>query len=217
MSTEIIENLKKAVLEYDSQGAANWAKKAVQEKIDPFKAQDAMTAVIREIGDGFGKGELFLPDLVGAADAMSAATPILNEEIERSGAKKESLGIVVIGTVYGDMHTIGKSMVATLLTAEGFEVNDLGIDVNSEEFVKGVKKYRPHILAMSALMTMTAPEQKKVIETLKNEGLRDKVRIMVGGGAITQEFADGIGADGYDPTAPGAVTLARRLIGNERG
>ncbi len=82
MSAEIIENLKKAVLEYDSQGAANWAKEAVQEKIDPFKAQDAMTAVIRQIGDGFGKGELFLPDLVGAADAMSAATPILNEEIQ---------------------------------------------------------------------------------------------------------------------------------------
>ena len=216
MSTEIIENLKKAVLEYDSRGAANWAKKSVQEKIDPFKALDAMTAVIREIGDGFGKGELFLPDLIGAADAMSAATPMLNEEIKRSGAKKESLGTVVIGTVYGDIHTIGKSMVATLLTAEGFEVNDLGIDVNSEEFVKGVKKYRPHILAMSALMTMTAPEQKKVIETLKNEGLRDKVKIMVGGGAITQEFADGIGADGYDPTAPGAVKLARRLIGNLR-
>ena len=217
MSTEIIENLKKAVLEYDGQGAANWAKKVVQEKIDPFMALDAMTMVIRQIGDGFGKGELFLPDLVGAADAMSAATPIINEEIKRSGTKKESLGIVVIGTVYGDIHTIGKSMVATLLTAEGFEVNDLGIDVNSEEFVKGVKKYRPHILAMSALMTMTAPEQKKVIETLIKEGLRNHVKIMVGGGAITQEFAEGIGADGYDPTAPGAVKLARRLIGKERG
>ncbi|MBA7687351.1 hypothetical protein ES703_95812 [subsurface metagenome] len=104
-------------------------------------------------------------------------------------------------------------MVATLLIAGGFVVNDLGINVTSERFVEGIKKYKADILAMSALMTMTAPEQRKVIETLKKEGLRDKVKIMVGGGAITQEFANSIGADGYDPTAPGAVKLARRLIG----
>ncbi|MCK4723759.1 MAG: cobalamin-dependent protein, partial [Dehalococcoidia bacterium] len=108
--------------------------------------------------------------------------------------------------------TIGKTMVATLLTAEGFAVEDLGINVTAEQFVEGVRKYEPDILAMSALMTMTAPEQKKVIETLKNQDLRDKVKIMVGGGAITQEFADSIGADGYDPTAPGAAKLARKLV-----
>jgi len=150
--------------------------------------------------------------LVGAADAMSAATPIIDEEIARVGAKKESLGSAVIGTVYGDIHTIGKTMVATLLTAEGFAVEDLGINVTAEQFVEGVRKYEPDILAMSALMTMTAPEQRKIIETLKNQGLRDKVKIMVGGGAITQEFADSIGADGYDPTAPGAAKLARKLV-----
>lgn len=212
MSVEIIENLKKAILEYDSEAAANWAKKAVQEKMDPNEALRAMTEAIREIGNGFGAGELFLPDLVGAADAMSAATPVIDEELQRVGAKRESLGSAVIGTVYGDIHTIGKTMVATLLTAEGFAVEDLGINITAEQFVEGVRKYEPDILAMSALMTMTAPEQKKVIETLKNQGLRDKVKIMVGGGAITQEFADSIGADGYDPTAPGAAKLARKLI-----
>jgi len=212
MSVEIIENLKKAILEYDSEGAANWARKAVQEKMNPNEALRAMTEAIREIGNGFGAGELFLPDLVGAADAMSAATPVIDEELQRVGAKRESLGSAVIGTVYGDIHTIGKTMVATLLTAEGFAVEDLGINVTAEQFVEGVKKYEPDILAMSALMTMTAPEQKKVIETLKNQGLRDKVKIMVGGGAITQEFADNIGADGYDPTAPGAAKLARKLV-----
>ena len=212
MSVEIIENLKKAILEYDSEAAANWAKKAVQEKMDPNEALRAMTEAIREIGNGFGAGELFLPDLVGAADAMSAATPVIDEELQRVGAKRESLGSAVIGTVYGDIHTIGKTMVATLLTAEGFAVEDLGINVTAEQFVEGVRKYEPDILAMSALMTMTAPEQKKVIETLKNQGLRDKVKIMVGGGAITQEFADSIGADGYDPTAPGAAKLARKLV-----
>ncbi len=212
MSVDIIENLKKAILEYDSEAAANWARQAVQEKVDPNEALSAMTEAIREIGNGFGTGELFLPDLVGAADAMSAATPIIDEEIARVGAKRESLGSAVIGTVYGDIHTIGKTMVATLLTAEGFTVEDLGINVTAEQFVEGVRKYEPDILAMSALMTMTAPEQRKIIETLKNQGLRDKVKIMVGGGAITQEFADSIGADGYDPTAPGAAKLARKLV-----
>jgi len=213
MSTEVLENLKKAIVEYDSEEAANLARRAIQEKIDPIKTLAAMTAAIKQVGDGFGKGELWLPDLVGAADAMTSATPIIEEEIKRRGITRESLGTIVIGTVYGDIHTIGKTMVATLLTAGGFVVNDLGINVTSERFVEGIKKYKADILAMSALMTMTAPEQRKVIETLKKEGLRDKVKIMVGGGAITQEFANSIGADGYDPTAPGAVKLARRLIG----
>ena len=213
MSAEILENLKKAITGYDREGAADWARKAVQERIDPIKALDTMTVAIRQIGDGFGKGELWLPDLVGAAAAMTAATPIIEEEIKRVGATRESLGIVVIGTVYGDIHTIGKTMVATLLTANGFAVNDLGINVTAESFVQGVNEHKADILAMSALMTTTAPEQRKVITALKKEGIRDTVKIMVGGGAITQEFADSIGADGYDPTAPGAVELARRLVG----
>ena len=213
MNVEILENLKKAIIEYDSEGAASWAKKAVQERIDPAKALDAMTVAIRQIGDGFSRGELFLPDLVGAADAMSAATPIIEEEIKRVGAKRESLGTVVIGTVFGDIHTIGKTMVATLLQADGFVVNDLGINVTAENFVEGIKKYNADILAMSSLMTTTAPEQRKVIETLKKESLRDRVKIMVGGGAITQQFADSIGADGYEPTAVGAMKLAKRLVG----
>ena len=213
MGVEVLEDLKKAILGYDREAAANLARKAVQEKIDPLKVLDAMTLAIRQVGDGFGKGELWLPELVGAAAAMEAATPIIEEEINRVGAKRESLGTVVIGTVYGDIHTIGKTMVATLLTADGFVVNDLGINVSAEGFVMGIKRYHADILAMSALMTTTAPEQRKVMEILKNEGLRDEVKIMVGGGAITQEFANSIGADGYDPTAPGAVSLARRLAG----
>jgi len=213
MGIEVLDNLKKAIIEYDSQGAASWARSVVKEGIDPTRALDAMTVAIRQIGDGFSRGELWLPDLVGAADAMSAATPIIEEEIKRVGAKRESLGTVVIGTVYGDIHTIGKTMVATLLQADGFIVNDLGINVTTEEFLEGINKYKADILAMSSLMTTTASEQRKVVETLKKEGIRDRVRVMVGGGAITQAFADTIGADGYDPTAPGAVKLARRLIG----
>lgn len=212
-SHEVLENLKKAIIEYDTDGAASWASKAVAEKIDPIKATDALIAAIREVGDAFGRRELWLPDLMGAAEAMQSAMPILEEEIMNRGMTRKSLGTIVIGTVYGDIHDIGKTMVGTLLTAAGFSVHDLGVNKTIEEFVEGIKEHKANILAMSALLSMTAPEQRKVIESLKEEGLRDKVKIMVGGGAITQEFADEIGADGYDATAPGAVSLARRLIG----
>ena len=213
MALEVIESLKRAVVEYDAEGAAGWARKAVVEGVAPVKAMQALTEAIRQVGDRFGKGELWLPDLVGAADAMQAAMPIIEEELKKTGAKRKSLGIVVVGTVFGDIHDIGKAMVCTLLTAGGFEVHDLGVNVKAEEFLEAIDKFRADILAMSALLTMTASEQRKVIEALRVRGARDRVKVMVGGGALTQEFADEIGADGYDPTAPGAVTLARRLLG----
>jgi methanogenic corrinoid protein MtbC1 len=213
MSAEVLEELGKAITTYDRGEAERCARELVQAKANPLKALDVMTVAIRQVGDGFGRGELWLPDLVGAAAAMEAATPIIEEEIKRIGATRESLGSIVIGTVFGDIHTIGKTMVAALLTAGGFAVVDLGINVTAESFLEGITKHNADILAMSALMTTTAPEQRKVIETLEREGLRDKIKIMVGGGAITEEFANSIGADGYDPTAPGAVRLALRLVG----
>lgn len=214
MAVETLENLKRAVIEYDVEGASSWAKKIVKEEIDPIKALDTLTEAIRQVGNGFGKGELWLPDLVGAADAMQAASAILEEELKRTGVKRETLGIVVAGTVFGDIHSIGKSMVCTLLTAGGFEVHDLGVNIKAEAFLEAIEHYKADILAMSALLTTTAPEQQKAINTLKEKGIRGKVKVMVGGGAITAEFARSIGADGYNPTAPGAVELARRLIGN---
>jgi len=213
MSIEILENLKKSVIEYDAEGAVRWVRKAIDERIDPLKVVDALTAGIKQVGDGFGKGELWLPDLVGAAGVMQSAIPIVEEEIKKRGAKRETLGTVVIGTVYGDIHNIGKTMVSTLLIAEGFTVNDLGVNIIAEKFIEAIKKYKADILAMSSLLTTTAPEQKKVIDTLKKEGFRDKVKVMVGGGAITEEFAESIGADGYDATAPGAVKLAKNMVG----
>lgn len=215
MAIEILEKLKRAVLEYDSEGAASWGRKAVAEQIDPIEAIDALTAGIRQVGDAFGRGELFLPELVAAADAMQSAMPIIEEELKKRGVKRKTLGTVVIGTVKGDIHSIGKSMVSTLLTAVGFTVHDLGINIPAEEFIKAVKDYSADILAMSALLTITMLEQAKVINALKESGLRDKVKIMVGGAPVTQDFADSIGADGYDPTAPGAVVLAKRLTGAE--
>ena len=213
MELETLENLKRAVIEYDTEAAASWARKAVETKVDPLRALDVLTGAIRQVGDGFGRGELWLPDLVGAADAMQAAMPILEEELRRTGAKREALGTVVAGAVFGDIHSIGKSMVCTLLIAGGFEVHDLGVNIKAEEFLEAIEKYKADILAMSALLTTTAVEQRKVIDTLKEKGIRGKVKVMVGGGAITAAFAESIGADGYDPTAPGAVELAKRLVG----
>ncbi len=211
--TEILTKLKKAVIEYNVEAAASWARKALEEGIDPLEALDALTKGIKQVGDGYGRGELWLPDLIGAAEAMSSAMPIIEEEIKSRGMKRETAGVIIIGTVKGDIHDIGKNIVATLLTIDGFDVIDLGVDVAADKFIQAIIKHKPSILAMSALLTMTAPEQRKVIDALKKEGIRDKVKVLIGGAAITQEFADDIGADGYDPTAAGAVNLARRLTG----
>lgn len=213
MSEEIFENMKKAVIEYDAESAARWARKAVAENVDPVAALNALTEAIRSVGDLFGQGKLWLPDLIAASETMSAATVILEEEIRRTGATKKSLGVVVIGTVSGDIHDIGKNMVATLLKAGGFEVHDLGINIQAETFVKAIVDFNADILAMSALLTTTASQQRKVIDLLTEKGLRDTVKIMVGGGGISKDFADSIGADGYDATAPGAVNLARKFVG----
>jgi methylmalonyl-CoA mutase cobalamin-binding domain/chain len=171
-----------------------------------------MTKAIRAVGEQFNRGELWLPDLIRAADVFKAALPILMDEIHKKRAVIQSLGTVVIGTVKGDIHNIGKDMVATLLSAEGFTVFDLGIDISVEKFTAAVQKNKADIIAMSALLTTTAPEQKRVVDSLTKSGIRDVVKIMVGGGAITQQFADSIGADGYAPTAPLAVKLAKNLL-----
>ena len=169
------------------------------------------------MGEKYAKDELWLPDLIGAAAAMKSAMPIIESRVMKLGRERTTSGSVVIGTVYGDVHSIGKGMVATLLLAEGFTVYDLGVDIKAEIFIDAVKKHKPDILALSALMTTTASEMKKVIEELKNRGLRDQVKIIIGGGPITHEFSQEIGADGFSPTAPGGAKLARQLIEKQKG
>lgn len=213
MSQEILNGLKKALREYEQDGCVALAKKAIEAGVDPLKAIDALTEVIQEVGDGFSRGDLFLPDLIAAGSTMGAAMSVLTAVLKQKGLERKSLGTVVIGTVFGDIHSIGKDMVSTLMTASGFTVHDLGIDVKAEQFISAIKQHRPDILAMSALLTTTAKEQKVVIEALKKEELRDKVKVIVGGGAIDQSFANSIGADGYASTAPEAVVLTKNLIG----
>lgn len=216
MNSDILDQLKNTVLEFDIDSAEDIAKKAVDSGIDPLAAAAVLTDAIRVIGNKFGSGELFLPELVCASEVLKKAFPIINEAIEAKGQKQTSLGKVVIGTVFGDIHSIGKGMVATLLYAAGFEVIDLGINVKGEDFLKAVKEQNADILAMSALLTTTATEQKNVIEGLKKDGLRDRVKVIVGGSPINQEFADSIGADGYGATAPEGVKIAKRLLGIEQ-
>jgi corrinoid protein of di/trimethylamine methyltransferase len=213
MGNEIFDNLEKAVKEFSSEDAANWAKKAVEAKLDPLKAVEALTGAIRDVGDAFAAGDYFLPELLGAAEAMQSAMPILNEEIKKGPGEIVSAGTVVAGTVAGDIHNIGKSIFCTLLSAEGFQVVDLGVDVPVDRFLGAVKEHEPDIVAMSALLTITASEQKNVIEALEKRGVRNSIKVLVGGAAISQQFADSIGADGYDSTAVGGVRLARDLLG----
>jgi len=212
MEKAILTNLAKAVLEYDNAGAQEWAQKAMDEGIEPLTALDALTDAIREVGDGFAAGELFIPELVSAAQAMQTAMPVIEEVIEKRGESRKSEGKVVAGSVHGDIHSIGKTILCTLMTATGFEVIDLGVDVPLEKFVETVRTEKADMLAMSALLTVTAQEQRKVIEALEAEGLRTSVKVIVGGAANSEHFAASIGADGYAPTAPGGVTLAQKLL-----
>ena len=213
MSKNILEKLKNSIFEYDETGIRSIAEDALKEGVNPIEAIDALTEAITEIGERFNEGDLFLPELMLAAKTMNNAMPVLQNEILKRGLKKDSAGKIVIGTVFGDIHTIGISMVATLLVSSGFNVFNLGCNVSAETFIEAVNTHKPDILAMSALLTTTAPQQKKVISALIENGMRDKVKVIVGGGAITEEFAKEIGADGYEPTAPLAVKLAKQLLG----
>ncbi len=212
MDSEVYAKLEKAIIDYDMKGATGLARKIVDEKLDSVMALNAMTAAMRQIGDGYSKGDLFLPDLVAAAEVLSGAAAIIEEGLKKTGKKREAVGKVVAGTVLGDIHSIGKTMLCSFFAAEGYDVYDLGVDVKSDKFMEATKVHKPNVIAMSALMTTTVSEQRNVIEALKREGLRDRVKILVGGGAVTQDFANEIGADGYDPTAPGAVKLVKKLL-----
>lgn len=211
----VLDDLKKSVLEFDSEGAADAARRVIDEGLDPVEGLAAISEAMDVVGDNYTQGQCFLPSLVGAASAAKEAMPILEEEIKARGQQAKGRGTVVIGTVSGDIHSIGKSMVGVLLMAAGFRVVDLGVDISTEQFVDAVRDHDADVLALSALLTTTAPQQGKVIQALKEQGLRDGVKIMVGGGAISAQFGDSIGADGYEATAPGAVRLAKALVDSQ--
>lgn len=170
----------------------------------------ALIASMGQIGEKFKNGEIFLPEVMMAAKAMQAAMDCLKPKLVETGVK--AVGKVVIGTVKGDQHDIGKNLVSMMMLGAGIEVIDLGTDVSIEKFINAVKEHEPQVIALSALLTTTMPQQRLLIEQLKQEGIRGKVKVMVGGAPVTQDYAKEIGADAYTGDAGSAAQTARELI-----
>jgi corrinoid protein of di/trimethylamine methyltransferase len=214
MSDELLEQMKQSVID----GEVEDAERLAQEGLDAgMSAGDILdqgfVKGIEEVGDLFGKGEFFLPELVQGAEAMKAAVAVLQPALDASKEGRQSLGKAVAGTVAGDIHEIGKTIVCSMLSAAGFEVTDVGCDVPVETFVQKVKDENADLLLLSALLTTTMPNQQKTIEALKAAGLRDGVKVMIGGAPTTRAWADEIGADGYAEDAIEAVATAKTILG----
>lgn len=198
----------------DDEKSMELVDKALQQKIDAVDIiEKGFSKGLKVVGDKFGTGEAFLTELVAAANIMEDVSNRLSKELAALDKKVEKKGIFIVGTVDGDVHTIGKNILKALLEVNGFEVVDLGEDVKAETFVEKVRELKPQILGLSALMTTTITEQKNVIEALKTAGIRDNVKVMVGGAAVTQKWSSEIGADGYAENASDAVQVALSLIG----
>ncbi len=214
MSDELFNAMKQCVIDGDTDQAAALAQKALDLNIDPLEAiNKGFVPGVNYVGEQFGAGDMFLPDLVLAGEAMKTAVSILEPEMQKRGSQRQMLGKVVLGTVKGDIHEIGKTLVATMLSASGFQVFDLGVDVPIEKFADKAREVNADIVGVSALLTTTMVGQKSVIEALDDMGLRPRVKVIIGGAPVTRSWADEIGADGYSEDAIGAVAVAKRLVG----
>jgi corrinoid protein of di/trimethylamine methyltransferase len=212
MSAEMYEKLAQALIDGEPEDAEELAKQALDQGLDPLTCiNEGLTKGIQRVGDLFSSGEYFLPELIIGAEAMKKALAVL-EPAMVGDQSREVVGRVVLGTVEGDMHEIGKTLVGTMLIANGFQVFDIGVDQSAEQFVAAVKENNADIVGASALLTTTMLQQKKLIEALEEAGLRDQVKVMVGGAPVTTNFSSEIGADGYAEDAISAVDLAFRLV-----
>jgi len=210
----LFEEMAQAVIDGLPDKARELAREALDAGIDPLAAIDqGLKPGMDVVGDGFAKGELFIPDLMMSGEAMKAAIATLEPELMKRKQERKVLGKVVIGTVQGDIHEIGKTLVATMLAANGFEVHDLGVDVTPQQFLDKVRQVNANVLGLSALLTTTLLNQEAVILTLKEAGLRDQVKVIVGGVPASPEWAEEIGADGYAENATEAVQVVKQLVG----
>ncbi len=214
-SEELYNKIREEFLNFNFDEVKRLVREALNAGASPNDViERALRPAMEEAGRRFEKGEFFLAELVVAGDLFKEVMDeILIPEIQKRGEKSRALGTVVIGTVRGDLHDIGKSIVATMLRAAGFNVVDLGVDVPPEKFVEAAKQYNADIVAMSALLTTTMLEMKNVIEALKQAGIRDRVKVIIGGAAVTEEFAKSIGADAYGEDAVKAVKICKELVG----
>ena len=205
------QGLYDAVLTGDAKAARSITETALAQGAAPLKlVQDHMMPAMDEVGRRFEANDYFVPELLLSARAMKASLELLRPLLAASGV--EPAGRVVIGTVKGDLHDIGKNLVAAMLEGGGYEVIDIGVNADPEKFVEAVKSSNARIVAMSALLTTTMPAMKTTIEALKAGGVRNQVKVMIGGAPTTEKFAQEIGADGYSESAAGAIGLARALI-----
>jgi corrinoid protein of di/trimethylamine methyltransferase len=214
MSNEaLFGELAQAVIDGEPEDAVELAEQALDQGLDPLACiNQGLTVGITRVGELFADGEYFLPDLIIGGEAMKMALAILEPALA-GDQSREVLGRVVLGTVRGDLHEIGKTLVGTMLTANGFLVTDIGIDKPASEFVAAVKEAGATLVGASALLTTTMPEQQRIIEALAEAGLGGQVKVMVGGAPVTRNWAEKIGADGYAEDAITAVTVAKRLVG----
>ena len=204
--------LLEAILNGDAKAAATLADAALKSGKDPLElVTKHMIPAMDEVGRLFECEEYFVPELLLSGRAMRAALEIVRPRLVAAGA--QPMGRVVIGTVKGDLHDIGKNLVSSMLEGGGFEVHDLGADVPPERFIEAIREHKADIVALSALLTVTMPAMRTAIATMREAGMRESVKVMVGGAPVTQQFADEIGADGFSENASAAVALARRLMG----
>lgn len=211
---EILNDLSDAVVEGDRELVEELTRKAVEEEIEPIVIiNESLTKGIRIVGEYFGSGQYFLPDLLLGAKAMDAGVKLLEPLL--AGADREFYGRIILGTVQGDLHEIGKNIVGMMLKTSGFEVFDLGVDVPAGKFIEKVKELKPDVVGISALLTTTIGRQKEIIEVLIEEGLRNQVKVIIGGAPINQAWAEKIGADGYAEDALSAVNVAKELVGKD--
>ena len=214
MIEDLFQKMAQSILDGDSEIAIFLAKQAVQNGVDPLDAiSRGFVLGVNQVGENFACGQAFLPELVMAGEAMKAAVATLEPEMQRRGTTRQVLGKVVLATVEGDIHEIGKTLVGTMLSASGFQVYDLGVDVPAKKIIEKVKEVDADLVGLSALLTTTMVKQKEVIGELDKLGLRKKVKVIVGGAPVTRDWVQKIEADGYSEDAVGAVGLAKRLVG----
>ncbi|WNY29114.1 Methionine synthase [Methanimicrococcus stummii] len=211
---EVIAMAKEAIMELDGEMAEEAAQEGLKAGVAPVEIIEAYAAAMADIGVEFEAGKLFLPHLLAASEAMGAGMAILKPELEKTKAQTESKGKIVVGTIEGDIHSIGKDIVVSMLGIAGFDVVDLGRDVPIKTFVEAVKEHNPVVVGSSALMTTTMINQIQIEEQLKEAGVRDSVKTMVGGAPCTQDWADKIGADIYGESASDAVSKVKVAAGN---
>jgi corrinoid protein of di/trimethylamine methyltransferase len=213
LSSELCTRLIQAVEDGDNDGCRTLTQDALNAGMDPLQVvEEGLSAGIQQVGEKFGRGELFLPDLMMAVEAMNEGLQLVEPELKKKKVQRQSLGTVLIGTVHGDIHDIGKSIVTTMLEINGYKVHDLGVNVSAGEFIEKAKQVNPRVLGLSALLSTTMREQRVIIEAVNKEGLHKDIKIIVGGAPVSSQWAEEIGADGFGANAELAVKLVNKLI-----